>query len=347
MLELSKQRPMQVRQPLVECRLDALVERRDVGLEYRRLASQGAGRRQLATFIAAEALLISAAVSVISWLRPSISLALPTSMASDRRYSSSMPETSLMPSRIFALVVEIAFSLNGLGSYLVQSAQSNDFAVVQGISFVLVAAFVIINTVDGHQKVRNIRRDPRVTVTVADPQDPSDFVQLRGEVVDGRADQFSWAVTTYELLTGVLPTPGVAHAARELGAPAAVISASHNAFGDNGIKLFAPGGRKIPESLEREVEQELRALAVSQPEPGPEGFGVGVSSEHRTALDDYVAMLVDRDRRDRPAARRARGRPDPRARTAATRRASTTSTSARRRPRVRATRAASPFAHGS
>jgi phosphoglucosamine mutase len=72
-----------------------------------------------------------------------------------------------------------------------------------------------------------------------------------------------------------------------------VISASHNPFADNGIKLFAPGGRKIPESLEREVEQELRALAVSQPEPGPEGFGVGVSSEHRTALDDYVATLVD------------------------------------------------------
>jgi phosphoglucosamine mutase len=95
------------------------------------------------------------------------------------------------------------------------------------------------------------------------------------------------------VLAGVLPTPGVAHAARERGAPAAVISASHNSFGDNGIKLFAPGGRKIPESLERDVEDELRALAVSQPEPGPEGFGVGVSSEHRTALDDYVAMLVD------------------------------------------------------
>jgi phosphoglucosamine mutase len=95
------------------------------------------------------------------------------------------------------------------------------------------------------------------------------------------------------LLAGVLPTPGVAHAARERGAPAAVISASHNPFGDNGVKLFAPGGRKIPESLEYEVEQELRALAVNMPEPGPEGFGVGVSSEHRDALDDYVASLVD------------------------------------------------------
>jgi phosphoglucosamine mutase len=95
------------------------------------------------------------------------------------------------------------------------------------------------------------------------------------------------------VLVGVLPTPGVAHVARERGAPAAVISASHNPFGDNGVKLFAPGGRKIPEPLEHEVEEELRALAVSQPEPGPEGLGVGVSSEHRGALDDYVAMLVD------------------------------------------------------
>ena len=95
------------------------------------------------------------------------------------------------------------------------------------------------------------------------------------------------------VLVGVLPTPGVAHVARERGAPAAVISASHNPFPDNGIKLFAAGGRKIPEPLELEVEQELRALAVSQPEPGPEGLGVGVSSEHRSALDDYVATLVD------------------------------------------------------
>jgi phosphoglucosamine mutase len=95
------------------------------------------------------------------------------------------------------------------------------------------------------------------------------------------------------VLVGVLPTPGVAHVARERGAPAAVISASHNPFGDNGVKLFAAGGRKIPEPLEHQVEQELRALAVTQPEPGPEGFGVGVSSEHRGALDDYVAMLVD------------------------------------------------------
>ncbi len=42
-------------------------------------------------------------------------------------------------------VVERAFGLNGLGAYLVSSAQSKDFAVVQGISLVLVTAFVVIN----------------------------------------------------------------------------------------------------------------------------------------------------------------------------------------------------------
>jgi len=46
-----------------------------------------------------------------------------------------------------AAVVETAFSLNGLGSYLVQAAQTKDLAVVQGISLVLVTAFVVVNLV--------------------------------------------------------------------------------------------------------------------------------------------------------------------------------------------------------
>ena len=44
-----------------------------------------------------------------------------------------------------AAVVETAFGLNGLGAYLVQAAQSKDIAVVQGISLVLVTAFVVVN----------------------------------------------------------------------------------------------------------------------------------------------------------------------------------------------------------
>ena len=60
-----------------------------------------------------------------------------------------------------AAVVEVAFSLNGLGAYLVQAAQSKDIAVVQGISLVLVTAFVVINLL---VDVLYTVLDPRVTL---------------------------------------------------------------------------------------------------------------------------------------------------------------------------------------
>jgi peptide/nickel transport system permease protein len=58
-------------------------------------------------------------------------------------------------------VVETAFGLNGLGAYLVQAAQNKDFAVVQGISLVLVFAFVITNVVID---IAYALLDPRVTL---------------------------------------------------------------------------------------------------------------------------------------------------------------------------------------
>jgi PPOX class probable F420-dependent enzyme len=47
---------------------------------------------------------------------------------------------------------------------------------------------ILINTVDGHQKVRNVARDPRVAVNVADPDDPSRYFAVRGRVVDVTKD---------------------------------------------------------------------------------------------------------------------------------------------------------------
>ena len=60
-----------------------------------------------------------------------------------------------------AAVVEVAFSLNGLGAYLVQAAESKDLAVVQGISLVLVTAFVAVNVV---VDVLYAALDPRVSL---------------------------------------------------------------------------------------------------------------------------------------------------------------------------------------
>src|SRR5688572_29054381 len=54
---------------------------------------------------------------------------------------------------------------------------------------------------------------------------------------------------------GVIPTPAVAYITRAMGFDAGlVISASHNPFDDNGIKVFSGKGQKFSEALEREVE---------------------------------------------------------------------------------------------
>jgi phosphoglucosamine mutase len=94
---------------------------------------------------------------------------------------------------------------------------------------------------------------------------------------------------------GVLPTPGVAHLAEVIDAPAAVISASHNPYPDNGVKLFARGGRKIADAPEQRIEVELRRLLDagdnSEALSRPDGAGVGVVRDRLGAPADYVAHL--------------------------------------------------------
>src|SRR5262249_19223562 len=47
---------------------------------------------------------------------------------------------------------------------------------------------ILINTVQGRQKVRNIERDPRVAVTISDPDRPSQYYAIRGRVLDVTTD---------------------------------------------------------------------------------------------------------------------------------------------------------------
>ncbi|MEA3019878.1 MAG: phosphoglucosamine mutase [Actinomycetota bacterium] len=71
---------------------------------------------------------------------------------------------------------------------------------------------------------------------------------------------------------GVLPTPAMAWLAARDGVPAAMVSASHNPYGDNGIKLFAAGGLKLTDEVEGELEAELdRLLRGAAPTPGEVG----------------------------------------------------------------------------
>ena len=84
---------------------------------------------------------------------------------------------------------------------------------------------------------------------------------------------------------GVTPTPAVAFEAARSGAMGAVVSASHNPYHDNGIKLFAPGGLKLPDETERRIERALSSLA-------PPTAAVGSVDGRGDALSAYVDHLL-------------------------------------------------------
>ena len=92
---------------------------------------------------------------------------------------------------------------------------------------------------------------------------------------------------------GVLPTPGVAAVAAHRRVPGAVISASHNPFGDNGIKLFSPEGTKLPTDTEAEIERQLASVLADPDRPPrrPTGHGVGVITVDPAAAGVYAADL--------------------------------------------------------
>jgi phosphoglucosamine mutase len=91
-------------------------------------------------------------------------------------------------------------------------------------------------------------------------------------------------------LLGVLPTPAVAELTAASGAAAgAVISASHNPFADNGIKLFGADGFKLADDAEAAVE-----AAMDEEGPRPEGRALGAVEMRTEAREAYVRSLHER-----------------------------------------------------
>lgn len=73
---------------------------------------------------------------------------------------------------------------------------------------------------------------------------------------------------------GVAPTPAVAWAAARAGVPAAMVSASHNPWTDNGVKVFASGGLKLDDITEQRVSQRLAERLAERPAGAPDRRGV-------------------------------------------------------------------------
>lgn len=96
------------------------------------------------------------------------------------------------------------------------------------------------------------------------------------------------------LSVGVLPTPGLAYLADAWGVPAAVVSASHNPYADNGIKLFSARGGKLDAELEAEIARVATGLLAvpAASDPGGRPVGDRVGDVVRTADEATAAYLA-------------------------------------------------------
>jgi phosphoglucosamine mutase len=110
-----------------------------------------------------------------------------------------------------------------------------------------------------------------------------------GEMLEAALAAGVAAAGGHALLGGVLPTPGAALLVRRYGFDlAAVVSASHNPYKDNGIKFFGPEGTKLSDEHEAEIE---RALESPSEAPSP-----GRVRELHGAGGDYLRELESRFR---------------------------------------------------
>ena len=91
---------------------------------------------------------------------------------------------------------------------------------------------------------------------------------------------------------GIVPTPAVAYLARThcFGA-GVVVSASHNPWRDNGIKLFGGDGFKLPDALELAIEQEIHRHVTDVKAPDPSALPC-VEDDH-ALQEDYIQFLID------------------------------------------------------
>jgi phosphoglucosamine mutase len=121
-----------------------------------------------------------------------------------------------------------------------------------------------------HRPVAVVGRDPRAS----------------GEMLEAAVVAGLTAAGADVVLVGVLPTPAVAFLTAEYDADLGIVlSASHNPMPDNGIKLFARGGHKLPDEIEAEIEAEVEAGAVTRP------IGAAVGRVH--LAEDAAGRYID------------------------------------------------------
>jgi phosphoglucosamine mutase len=134
------------------------------------------------------------------------------------------------------------------------------------------AAHVLAERDRTHRPVAVVGRDPRAS----------------GEMLEAAVVAGLTAAGADAVRVGVLPTPAVAFLVRSLDADLGVmISASHNAMPDNGIKLFAAGGHKLPDTVEDAVEDRIDVVGSR-----PTGAAIGRVRDLPEAASRYLDHLL-------------------------------------------------------
>jgi phosphoglucosamine mutase len=137
-------------------------------------------------------------------------------------------------------------------------------------------AHVLAADASGPRPLMVVGRDPRAS----------------GEMLEAAVCAGAAAVGTDVLRVGVLPTPAVAYLTAQAGADFGImLSASHNPMPDNGIKVFARGGQKLPDEVESEIESAL-AHNASRDWTRPVGAGVGRVRDLADGAERYVDHLA-------------------------------------------------------
>jgi phosphoglucosamine mutase len=161
----------------------------------------------------------------------------------------------------------------------VRGVANADLTAEMALGLSVAAANVLAEagTFEGHRPVAVVGRDPRAS---------GEF--LEAAVVAGLA-----SAGVDVLRVGVLPTPAVAYLTGALGGDLGVmLSASHNAMPDNGVKFFARGGQKLADELEDRIESVFEEHRSGEPWVRPTGAGVGRVKAYDEGFDRYVEHLV-------------------------------------------------------
>ncbi|MGW0086123.1 phosphoglucosamine mutase [Streptomyces sp. NPDC003393] len=161
----------------------------------------------------------------------------------------------------------------------VRGVANADLTAEMALGLSVAAAHVLAEagTFAGHRPKAVVGRDPRAS---------GEF--LEAAVVAGLA-----SAGVDVLRVGVLPTPAVAYLTGALGADLGVmLSASHNAMPDNGIKFFARGGHKLADELEDRIEKVYEEHRTGAPWDRPTGSGVGRVRDYDEGFDQYVSHLL-------------------------------------------------------